>query len=42
MPEELSVIDSVPVVPIETDQSPDAEHELALVEDHVRVKPVFV
>ena len=42
MPEELSVIDSVPVVPIGTDQSPDAEHELALVEDHVSVKPVSV
>jgi hypothetical protein len=41
VPEELSVIDSVPEVPIDTDQSPDAEQVSALVEEKLISKLVF-
>tara|TARA_B100000900_G_scaffold408402_1_gene422614 strand:+ start:466 stop:963 length:498 start_codon:yes stop_codon:yes gene_type:complete len=42
VPGEVSVIATLPAVPIVLDQFPEALHEVALVEDHVRVNSLFI
>tara|TARA_B100000073_G_C23483801_1_gene472691 strand:+ start:143 stop:649 length:507 start_codon:yes stop_codon:yes gene_type:complete len=42
VPGVVSVIATLPEVPIVLDQSPEALHEAALVEDHVRVNSLFI
>ena len=42
VPGEVSVIATLPEVPIVLDQSPEALHEVAFVEDHVRLNSLFI
>ena len=42
VPGEVSVIAKLPEVPIVFDQSPEALHEAALVEDQVKVNSLFI
>jgi len=42
VPGEVSVIATLPEVPIVLDQSPEALHEVAFVEDHVRLNSLLI